>query len=257
MEEMQKLWEHGVNVWDEYSKQHFNLKVIIFYMIIDNPARLALIGQIKGKIACVICMDQAESIYILSSSKLVYMRHRRFLPRKHKYRQWKTQFDGTIENDEVPKHQDGKFVFAMIKNINVIFGKPLKEKKRKKTEKAPKDSSFKKQSIFFMYLPYWKEFKIGHATDTMHVEKDVFESTIGLLLDIPGKTKDGLSAHKDLQTLGIKEEVHPQVRPNGKFYLPPASYILTTEKKKTIFKCLHRIRVPTGFSSNIKNLVSM
>jgi hypothetical protein len=38
----------------------------------------------------------------------------------------------------------------------------------------------------------------------MHVEKDVFESTISLLLDIPGKTKDGLSARKDLQTLGIR-----------------------------------------------------
>jgi hypothetical protein len=95
-------------------------------------------------------------------------------------------------------------VFAMIKNINVIFRKPMKGKKRKKTEKAPKDSPFKKQSIFFRYLPYWKEFEIGHAIDIMHVEKDVFESTISVLLDIPGKTKDGLSARKDLQTLGIR-----------------------------------------------------
>jgi hypothetical protein len=39
----------GVNVWDEYKKEHFNLKVIIFYMINDNPERLALTGQLKGK----------------------------------------------------------------------------------------------------------------------------------------------------------------------------------------------------------------
>jgi hypothetical protein len=32
------------------------------------------------------------------------------------------QFNGTIENEEAPKHQDGKFVFEMIKNINVVFG---------------------------------------------------------------------------------------------------------------------------------------
>jgi hypothetical protein len=44
MEDMQKLWEHGVNVWDEYKKQHFNLKTIIFSTINDNPARLALKG---------------------------------------------------------------------------------------------------------------------------------------------------------------------------------------------------------------------
>jgi hypothetical protein len=65
----------------------------------------------------------------------------------------------------------------------------------------------------------------------MHVEKDGFESTISLLLDIPSKTKDGLSARKDLQALEIKEELHPQERPNGKTYLPPASYTLTTFRK--------------------------
>ena len=85
----------------------------------------------------------------------------------------------------------------------------------------------------------------------------VFESTIGLLLDIPAKTKDGLSACRDLETLGIRSVLHPQERPNGKYYLPPASYTLTVEEKKAICKCLRGIRVPTGFSLNIKNLVSM
>jgi hypothetical protein len=97
----------------------------------------------------------------------------------------------------------------MIKNINVVFRKPVKGKKRKKNEKALNDSLFKKQSIFFRYLPYWKEFEIGHDINAMHVIKGVFESTIGLLLDIPGKMKDGLNAHKDLQVIGIREELHP------------------------------------------------
>jgi hypothetical protein len=91
----------------------------------------------------------------------------------------------------------------------------------------------------------------------MHVEKGVFESTIGLLLDIPSNTKDGFSARKDLQALEIREELHPQEGPNEKAYLPPTSYTLTTEEKRATCKCLHRIRVPTGFSTNIKNLVSM
>jgi hypothetical protein len=145
-----------------------------------------------------------ELIYLSSSSKLVYMRHRRFLPPKHRYRQWRSRFDGTIENGDAPKHQDDKFVFEMIKNFNIIFGKPMKGIKRKKSEKPPKDSPFKKQSIFYRYLPYWKEFEIGHAIDTMHVEKGVFESTVDLLLDISSKTKDGLRARKDLQALEIR-----------------------------------------------------
>jgi hypothetical protein len=91
----------------------------------------------------------------------------------------------------------------------------------------------------------------------MHVTKGVFESIIGLLLDILGKTKDGLNVHKDLQFLGIREELHPQERPSGKVYLPPASYTLTNEEKRAICKCLCGIWVPIGFSTNIKNLVSM
>jgi hypothetical protein len=104
MEDMQKLWEHGFNIWDEYNKEHFNLKVIILCMINDNPSRLALTEQVKGKTGCVICMDQTESIYLPSLCKLVYMQHYRFLPPKHKYRQWRSRFDGTIENGEASKH---------------------------------------------------------------------------------------------------------------------------------------------------------
>jgi hypothetical protein len=59
------------------------------------------------------------------------------------------------------------------------------------------------------------------------------------------------------QTLQIMEEVHPQERPNGKAYLPPPSYTFTIEEKRAICKCLHGIRVPTRFSTNMKNLVPM
>jgi hypothetical protein len=70
MVSVQKLWEYGVNVWDEYKKEHSNLKAIIFCTINDNPTRLALTGQVKGKTGCAICVDQTESIYP-PSSKLV------------------------------------------------------------------------------------------------------------------------------------------------------------------------------------------
>jgi hypothetical protein len=49
MEDMKKLWEYRVIMWGEYSRQHFNLNAIIFYTINDNPVRLSLTGQVKGK----------------------------------------------------------------------------------------------------------------------------------------------------------------------------------------------------------------
>jgi hypothetical protein len=39
-------------------------------------------------------------------------------------------------------------MFEIIKNINVVFGKPVKGIKGKKSKKPPKDSPFK-ESIFF------------------------------------------------------------------------------------------------------------
>jgi hypothetical protein len=57
MEDMQKLWEHGVNIWDEYKKEQFNLKAIILCTIDNNSERLSLIGHAKGKTGCVVCMD--------------------------------------------------------------------------------------------------------------------------------------------------------------------------------------------------------
>jgi hypothetical protein len=50
-----------------------------------------------------------------------------------------------IENGEAMKHRDGKFMFEMIKKIIAIFRKPVKGIRRKKSEKPPKDSPFKKQ----------------------------------------------------------------------------------------------------------------
>jgi hypothetical protein len=72
----------------------------------------------------------------------------------------------------------------------------------------------------------------------MHVTKNVFDNIIGTLLDIPRKTKDGLKSCNDLVQFGLRPELHPMLRANGKYYLHPASYSLTVEKKKAFCQCL-------------------
>jgi hypothetical protein len=95
------------------------------------------------------------------------------------------------------------------------------------------DVPFKKMSIFFMYLPCWEDLTVHHAIDGMHLQKNVFESTRGFL-GLTGKVKDGLKSRKDLVDLKIRQELHPQPRPNGKQYLPPASYNLTQHERLAI-----------------------
>jgi hypothetical protein len=133
---------------------------IIFYMINDNPAWLSLVGHVKGKTRCVISVDQAESIYLPSSSKLVYMRHRRFLPHKHKCHQWRTRFNGTTKNEEAPKHRDDKFMFEMIKNINIVFKKPVKGKKRKEMKRLQRTLCLRNNQFSIDTYPIGKSLRL-------------------------------------------------------------------------------------------------
>jgi hypothetical protein len=145
----------------------------------------------------------------------------------------------------------------MAKNIEIVFGKgTVKGQKRKKIP-TPTNIPFKKQLIFFKYLPYWKDHQTYHNIDLMHVTKNVFDNIIRTLLDMPRKTKDGLKSCTNLVQFELRSELHPILKPNGKHFLPPASYTLTVEEKKTFCQCLCGVRVPTGFSSNISKLVSM
>ncbi|KAM6540821.1 hypothetical protein CsatB_005268 [Cannabis sativa] len=89
----------------------------------------------------------------------------------------------------------------------------------------------------------------------MHIEKNVCESIIGTLLDIPGKTKDGLNSRLDLVEMGIRQSLAPEKK-GERLYLPPACFTLSKKEKQTVCKSLANMKVPDGYSSNIKNLVN-
>jgi hypothetical protein len=44
----------------------------------------------------------------------------------------KQQFDGELEKELPPTHRDKKFVFEMVENICVVFGKGVKGKMKEK-----------------------------------------------------------------------------------------------------------------------------
>ena len=87
-------------------------------------------------------------------------------------------------------------------------------------------------------------------------KKNVCDSIIGTLLNIKGKTKDEINARKDLVEMGVRLELQPQ--PHGKrTYLSPACHTLSKSEKISFCNCLRGVKVPQGYSSNIKSLVSM
>nr|GEW38040.1 hypothetical protein [Tanacetum cinerariifolium] len=125
--------------------------------------------------------------------------------------QWKN-----IDQDRsMVEPMDGFAAFSQVADLDITFGKKVK---------APPKLICKKRSIF-LELKYWPHLHVRHCLDVMHIEKNVCESLLGLLLNIPGKTKDGVDAQKDMVEMGIRNELAPQV--------------------------------PSSYSANIKNLVSM
>ncbi|XP_058755972.1 uncharacterized protein LOC131629194 [Vicia villosa] len=248
IEDLKIQWEEGIDVFDGYSCENFKLRAMLFCTINDFPAYGNLSGySVKGHKACPICEEDTCYHQLKHGKKTVYLGHRRFLKRNHPYRRLKKAFNGYPENELAPKALTGKQVYQRVKNIHVSFGKKQKH--------STKKNIWKKRSVFFD-LPYWSSLDVRHCIDIMHVEKNVCDSVIGTLLNIQGKTKDNLNSRKDLVEMEIREQLAPESRCK-KIYLPPACHTLSKKEKTSFCECLQGVKVPQGYSSNVKSLVSM
>ena len=245
IEDLKLLWDEGVPVFDSVSKSNFNLRAMIFCTINDFPAYGNLSGYpVKGRKACPICEDDTDAIRLEHSKKHVYLNHRRFLPVNHPYRKKKKAF-GSVEMRKARAPLRGKEVYNIVRDITTEYGKPYK---------AAAATGYKKKSIFWD-LPYWSFLEVRHCLDAMHIEKNVCDAIVGTLLNIPGKTKDGLNARKDMAALGHTELAPVEV--GKRMYLPPACYTLSTAEKKNFCQSLYDLKVPSGYCSNFRSIVSL
>jgi len=247
LEELHKLWRDGVRIYDANLKEWFILHAMIFCTINDFPAYGNLSGcRTKGFKACPICGDDTCSLRLKNCKKNVYMGHRRFLRLNHSYRKKKKAFDGTVELRRAPMPLTGKEVSAKVKDIKVQFGKKIKDNT---------EGIWRKRSIFWD-LPYWSHLDVRHCLDLMHIIKNIGESLVGSLLNIQGKTKDGIKVREDMVEMGIRPELAPQDG-EKRVYLPAACYTLSRKEKISLLECLKSIKVPSGYSSNISKKVSI
>jgi len=142
MEDMKILWEDGVKMMDASLKKEFTLKAVIFVTITDYPNLFSLSGKIKGKSGCIVCISGTYYTYLNASNKMVYMRHRRFLIKKHRYRaaMMNKYFDDQNETqiDEPKRTRYGQKVFDMVQGIDIEFGKKKKEEDGTTTRKKRK-----------------------------------------------------------------------------------------------------------------------
>nr|AAT85151.1 putative polyprotein [Oryza sativa Japonica Group] len=255
VEDLKQLWKkEGVPVWDEDKQEEFNLRALLFVTINDWPTLSNLSGQSnKGYKACTHCMDETKSTYFKHCRKVVYMGHHRFLAANHPVQEKGKHFKHKADHRMKPKHHSGKTVFAMIKDLKVVFGKgPGSQPIESEDSHA---AMWKKNSIFWE-LPYREFLDVRHAIDVMHLTKNLCVNLLGFL-GVYGKSKDTLEARNDLKHMEQRGDLHPEPKEKGSHYLSPASYTLSKAEKESIFEYLESIKVPSGYSTNIKRIISM
>lgn len=166
----------------------------------------------------------------------------------------KKAFNGLQELDSALKPLNGREILEKVNLISCIWGKKNKSEtsKQKKSKKSKKKKSetnvfgkdrscWKKKSILFD-LPYWEHLHIRHVLDVMHIEKNVCESLIGTLLNIQGKTNDGIASRLDLMEMGVQCELTPKVE-EKRIFLSPACYTLTKEEKRKFCSFFFRMKM--------------
>ncbi|KAG8479387.1 hypothetical protein CXB51_029118 [Gossypium anomalum] len=222
-----------------------------------------------GRYACPCCAAQTCSKWLYNGKKFSYMGHRRWLDENHKFRFQKTLFDGTDEYRGAPEQTVGSKILFMLKDINFSYGKmnqpPITQTRRRSRDESddesdeeddPKEAElWKKRSIFFE-LPYWEHNILRHNLDVMHIEKNVCENIIGIVLNVDGKSKDNLQSLLDLVDMRIQRDLHPQVLPNGKYRLSLSIFSMSKKEKEVFCMVLKDIKVPDAYASNISRCVS-
>ncbi|KAK1630613.1 hypothetical protein QYE76_004928 [Lolium multiflorum] len=224
--------------------------------------------------ACVKCMDKTPHLQLPKapgSCKTVFQGTRMWLRFDHPWRKRKDLFNGEEELGRAPRPRSGEEISELLENWEEC---PAPGKKRPR--ESPLLGVWKARSVFWD-LPYWKVLHTPHSLDVMHITKNVTESLLGTLMNMPERTKDGPKARTDLKLLGLKKELqyptdsdddddeqtettqgrHKRAKKNEVVVLKPACFTLSEEELERFFECLLGVKVPHGYSGKISRYLDV
>ena len=274
-EELAMLWETPARTYDAVAQDYFPMRAALITTVQDYPGYGYVAGQVNhGHYACVKCMDDTPHHQLQKdpgSSKTVYTGHRRWLDMDDPWRKRKDLFDGTEEMRGPPCPRTGAVIDELLKNWKEC---PLPGKKKGKAPEAL--LKIWKTVSPFWGLPYWRILRVPHSLDVMHIIKNVCESLLATLLNMPDKTKDGPKARSDLKHMGIRKDLHggrpnedqdedededadetegrrlrKKAKKNHDYYCPPSCFTLSPNELKKFIECLLGVKFPNGYAGKI------
>ncbi|GKC17880.1 retrovirus-related pol polyprotein from transposon TNT 1-94 [Tanacetum coccineum] len=205
VDDLHTLFETGVDTYDASIKDNFNLRVVVLWTINDYPALGTLCGYpYSGFKGCVVCGKDIKCVRLSASSKQSYVGHRRYLPYNHPFRKQKKAFNGQQEFLLAPNPMTGEQIYNEVQHIENKWGKG--KRTNNKASENQEDTRGRGGKIQKQKRNTTKE-EGGSSQVNGQNENNVTESLVRTLLNVLGKTKDGVNARLDLAELGGKTKV--------------------------------------------------
>ncbi|XP_030927396.1 uncharacterized protein LOC115953761 isoform X1 [Quercus lobata] len=252
VEELRELWDVGVQAYDASSKEVFQLRAALMWTINDFPAYADLSGwSTKGELACPSYAVKTKSRYLRNGCKFCYMGHRRWLDVDHDFRKDGMSFDGSNDTrlaSEPPIASD--IIVETEHLLGCCLSRTCQLAYKKRKGREANQSGWKKMSIFFT-LPYWEDHKLRHNLDVMHIEKNVMNNILSILLNLKDKAKDNYKAHLDLADMEIRSELHLQRKSDDQYTIPVACFHMTSSEIDGFLQVLKDVTMLDGYASNI------
>ncbi|BBH02706.1 transposable element gene [Prunus dulcis] len=248
VDELKDLWTNGVRTYDKSTGKMFTLRAAVMWTVNDFPAYAMVSGwSTKGYMACPVCKEDVTSGW--HAGKVCYLGHRRWLPWDHEWREKDKEFNGNTERRLRPRE------WSVMRSWNSLTVWILLREKTVNRTRPSTHMNWTHKPMFFE-LPYWSKLKLRHNLDVMHVEKNVFDTLVGTILDIEGKTKDTIKARLDLERMGIRRGLWMN-RDSDKARRDLAFFSLKPNDKKEFLKFVSSVKFPDGYASNIARCVNV
>ena len=109
----------------------------------------------------------------------------------------------------------------------------------------------------FSRLPYYEQLQIVHLFDTMHIGKNVAE-TLWRILDGRCDKEKIVKICNDIQEANhaMKDVIEYLDNDGDQINISSLPWLLTEQQSNAVKEVIQKMKFPTGFCSNIKNIVT-
>jgi hypothetical protein len=241
------LWE-GVEAYDYYKKQKFNLRATFLWSIDDFMDFVIFAGwSCHGIMTCLICAEDTLCFQLKFGGKICcFDCHRCFLPEDHPFRfDWNTFRKDTMVMRGPPKRLSGPKILVRLNYLKL-------------NEHGNHFEGFRTEHNWIHKCGLWeipnvKALILTHNIDVMHQERNLGESIISTFLNITDKTKDNPKARKDLALICSRPTL--ELGENEK--KPHAPFSLKPKRKKQLMKWLKNLKFLDGYAAYFRRSVNL